>query len=296
MNEKNRLTGIFCAFAGGIMWGLSGTFGQYLFLEHRVTAKWLVSVRLLTAGVLMLVPVVIKKKEDIFFFARDMKTFVTMLLYAVLGMGLCQLGYYSAIELSNAGTATVIQYTGPAMIMVYLCLRNKKLPTLLQVAALAMTMVGVVLLATKGELDTLNISTGALAWGLASAVALVIYNLLPIKLLETHSTFLVMGWGMIIAGILLAVYVQPWHIVGSWDIKALGAFAVVVLMGTILAFSIYMEGVKLCGAQTASIVSAIEPVTATIATILIMNINFTVVEFVGMGLIVAAVIILAAKE
>ena len=296
MNEKNRLTGILCAFAGGIMWGLSGTFGQYLFLQHGVTAKWLVSVRLLTAGALMLIPVIIKKKEDVLFFIRDRKTFLTMILYAILGMGLCQLGYYSAIELSNAGTATVIQYTGPAMIMVYLCLRNRKLPTILQVAALVMTMIGVVLLATKGELDTLNISTGALAWGLASAVALVVYNLLPIKLLQTHSTFLVMGWGMIIAGVILSVYVKPWHIEGSWDIKALGAFAVVILVGTILAFSIYMEGVKLCGAQTASIVSAIEPVTATVATILIMNINFTLVEFVGMGLIIAAVIILAAKE
>ena len=42
---------------------------------------------------------------------------LTLLLFSVFGMAGCQLSYYTAVELSNAGTATVLQYTAPVMIL-----------------------------------------------------------------------------------------------------------------------------------------------------------------------------------
>ena len=48
--KKKRTAGICLTLAGGICWGLSGCFGQYLFQKKDITADWLVMVRLF-AGV-----------------------------------------------------------------------------------------------------------------------------------------------------------------------------------------------------------------------------------------------------
>ena len=52
--QKTKKSGILLTIAGGICWGISGCFGQYMFQEKGVTAEWLVSIRLLSAGILLL--------------------------------------------------------------------------------------------------------------------------------------------------------------------------------------------------------------------------------------------------
>ncbi|MGM9916431.1 hypothetical protein [Anaerotignum sp.] len=51
--KDKRTVGICYTLAGGMCWGLSGCFGQYLFQEKGITAEWLVTVRLVFAGVLL---------------------------------------------------------------------------------------------------------------------------------------------------------------------------------------------------------------------------------------------------
>ena len=294
--EAIRYKGMIFAVIGGIFWGLAGVFGQYLFVNHGLNARWLVSVRLLLAGVLLLIPVMIKEKNQVFAIWKEKRNIPMIFLFAIFGMGLCQLAYYTAVQLSNAGTATVIQYTGPAMIMVYFCVRYRRKPKPIQVAALIMAMAGVFLLATKGDVTSLSISPEALIWGILSAVALAAYNLIPVNLMAKYGTLSVIGWGMLLAGIMMAAYVRPWNIIGVWDWKAVGALAVVVIVGTILSFAFYMEGVRLAGAQTASLIASVEPVTATVATVLMMGVAFTVQEVIGIAVIIIAVIILSLKD
>lgn len=294
MDKKAK--GMALAIAGGICWGLAAVFGQYLFSHNHITAKWLVSARLLLAGALLLLPVFIKEKKGVFAVFKNKTDTLKLLNFAIFGMGFCQLAYYIAIEKSNAGTATVLQYAGPAMIMLYFCVKDKKLPTLSQAVALLMTMLGVWLLATKGDMTSLNISKEAFFWGMASAVALMLYNIIPGELMEKYGTVSVCGWGMLIAGILLAGFIKPWQIVGTWDLKGIGALAVVIIIGTVLSFSMYMEGVKLAGPQTASMIASVEPVTATVATVLMMKISFTLPEILGIISIVIAVTVLSIKK
>lgn len=294
--ENKRLIGMIFALIGGVFWGLSGVFGQYLFINNGLTAKWLVSVRLFSAGLLLLIPVIIKSGKKVFDVWKNPRNIPMLILYSIFGMGLCQFSYYCAVELSNAGTATVIQYTGPALIMLYFCVRYRQKPTPRQIIALLLSMVGIILLATKGDITTLSISHEALFWGIISAIALAAYNIMPGKLMYHHGTLSIIGWGMLLSGIMLSLYVKPWHVIGTWNTQGYVAMAVVIIVGTILAFSFYMEGVKLAGAQTASLLASIEPVTATIATVLILNISFTIAEIIGILFILIAVLILSLKK
>lgn len=296
MEKREAMRGACIAVIGGIFWGLAGVFGQYLFTYRGLNARWLVSVRLVLAGLLLLATVLLKQKRDTFRIWTDKKDIFWLILFAIFGMGGCQLTYYSAVELSNAGTATVLQYTAPAMIMVYTAVRLKKLPRPMEIGALVLALFGTFILATHGNIHSLAISRAALIWGLSSAVMMVAYNLLPLKLMKKYGTFCVIGWGMLIGGILMCMFTHPWHVMGTWDWKAVGAMAVVVVVGTVLSFSFYMEGVRIIGASRASLFASVEPVTATAATVLMMHAVFTMSDFFGIVCIMAAVLILSIRK
>ena len=51
-----------------------------------------------------------------------------------------QLSYYTAVELSNAGTATVLQYTAPVLILGYESVRMRRCPKGFEIAALILAL------------------------------------------------------------------------------------------------------------------------------------------------------------
>ena len=283
MQRREQLRGIALTIIGGIFWGLAGVCGQYLFEERGLTAKWLVSVRLVLAGLILLLTVWAKQKKQMFEIWREKRDVFQLIMFGIFGMAFCQLSYYVAVATSNAGTAPVLQYTAPIMIMLYVSVRNKKVPQRIEMLALVLAVGGTFLLATHGNITNLAISTETLVWGLASAVAMALYNLSPGELMKKFGTFNVIGWGMLIGGIFLCVFIKPWHVIGMWDIYTVLAMAAVILVGTILSFTTYMEGVRLIGASKASLFASVEPVTATFMTVVFMGAAFQFVDFIGLA-------------
>lgn len=293
MQRREQLRGIALTIIGGIFWGLAGVCGQYLFEERDMTAKWLVSVRLVTAGLLLLATVWAKQRKQMFAIWKEKRDIFQLIMFGLFGMAFCQLTYYVAVESSNAGTATVLQYTAPIIIMVYVSVRKKKMPSKTEILALVLAVGGTFLLATHGNITSLAISTKTLAWGLAAAVAMALYNLIPGELMKKFGTFNVIGWGMLIGGIFLCIFIQPWHVEGTWDIYTVLAISAVILVGTILSFATYMEGVRLIGASKASLFASVEPVTATFMTVVFMGAPFMFMDFVGLLCILGAVLMLS---
>ena len=64
MNQS--LNGICFTVAGGCCWGMSGVMGKYLFDAKDLTATWLVTVRLLGAGICLLLLMYQRKGNSIF--------------------------------------------------------------------------------------------------------------------------------------------------------------------------------------------------------------------------------------
>ncbi|MCI5959983.1 MAG: DMT family transporter [Lachnospiraceae bacterium] len=164
---KTQGKGIIFSILGGVFWGISGVCGQYLFDRKGLNARWMVTVRLIIAGVLMLAiiyrkPENRKRIKDLF---GKKEWLFRLLLFSIFGMAMCQLTYFSTIECSNASTATVLQYTSPVLIMIYVSIKNRKKPTKLDILALVLAVVGTFLLATHGNIGTLALSKETLLWG-----------------------------------------------------------------------------------------------------------------------------------
>lgn len=292
MKDKTFL-GTFLTIIGGILWGISGVCGQFLFQNKEVTASWLVPIRLVTAGFLLLCYYFIRDKEkalDIWQTKRNRKDIV---IYGLAGMMLCQYSYFQTIEWSNAGTATVIQYLGPALIVIWVCLRTKRLPEKKEVMGVILAVTGIFLIATHGNPTTLALSQKALLMGLISAVSVVIYTVKPARLQEQFDTPLVLAWGMLIGGITLMAVFRPWNYKVIFDRETFMGLAFIILFGTMAGFSMYLTGVKMIGSVKASLFSCVEPVASMVLTAVWMKVSFTTPDLIGTLFVIATIIILA---
>ncbi len=296
-SRKNmQRKGILLTLLGGALWGLCGSCGQFLFQYKGVVSDWLVPFRLTFAGLLILLGLGAKEKGRVLEIWKDSRDSRDILIFAVFGMMLCQYSYFTTIQYSNAGTATVLQYTGPAMILVYLCVRSLRPPRPHELAALCCSMLGTFILATHGDIKSLAIPAEAFFWGMVSAVTLVVYTLQPGRLMEKYSTLLTLGWGMFIGGLALLALKRPWQLRPIVDGQTLLLMAVIVLLGTIMAFSMYLTGVRLVGAANASMLACIEPVAASVISAAWLKVRFQAVDLIGFAFVILAVFIISLDK
>lgn len=298
MREQNnrQALGVVLTLTGGSLWGLCGSCGQFLFQYKEVTSDWLVPIRLVSAGLLILLFLSVRQGRQVLAVWKEREGRRDILVFSIFGMMLCQYSYFTTIQYSNAGTATVLQYTGPALILLYLCLRNRKKPKRYELIALFCSIFGTFILATHGNLSELAIPAKALLWGMTSAVTLVIYTLQPAGLMKKYSTLLALGWGMLIGGLVLMALMKPWMMHPVIDGQTFLAMGFIVVFGTICAFYFYMTGVKLVGASSASMLACIEPVAATVFSVAWLKVEFQSIDFVGFVFVISTVFIISLNQ
>ena len=291
--KKNDNTGMLSTFVGGTLWGINGVMGNYLFLNKNVTTPWLIPYRLILAGFLLLSYLYYKKGSKIFDILKNPKDLVQIVLFGFIGMLGTQYTYFSAIQFSNAAIATVLTYFGPTLVLIYMCLREKRKPLKYEIVSICLSSFGVFLLATHGDITSLQISFKALVWGILSALSVVFYTVQPESLLKKYGASIVVAWGMMIGGIFIAFVTKPWNINVTFDFVTFLVLMLIIVFGTIIAFILYLTGVNIIGPTKASIIACIEPVAATICAILFLGVTFDFLDVIGFLCIISTIFIVA---
>ena len=296
MSQNRALTGSLLCIFSACLWGVTGTVGQFLFQEMGFSSKWLASVRMLLAGTFLVSYLFYKSGKKIFYIWKRKKDAKELLLFAFFGMLFVQYGYFVAIGYSNAATATVLQYLAPVMLVVYGTIRIRKAPSPAEIIAVAFALIGTFLLATHGNIHTLNISGAALFWGLLSAVALAFYTAYPQRLLRRYNTIHLIAWGMLLGGI-CTTFVKPfWQIEGTVSVLSIGCLLFVVFFGAMLPYITFLYGVKYIGPTKASLLASVEPLSSTLASVLWLHTKLEWIDYLGFLFIVATVFVLSLKK
>lgn len=107
---SQKMKGVLLASGGASLWGGSRAAAQYLFSETDINTNWLAAMRLLIAGLLLLMWSVYRTPHQVRALATQKKNVFYLVMFAVFGMLNSQISYFLAVKYSNAPTATVIQY------------------------------------------------------------------------------------------------------------------------------------------------------------------------------------------
>ena len=296
MMKRYEVIGIILTLLGATLWGVSGTSVQFVGNFRNMNLEWLLTMRLITAGLLTVLYGWIRQGSAIFNVFRNWRDTLGLVIFGVFGMALCQYTYFRSIVIAGAGIATVLQYLAPSMIIIYLLMRYGKRPSTGEIISVILALVGTICLMGNNGFSFESFRSDVLFWGLLSAVGVAVYSVSPVRLLATYGTIPIVGFGMLLSGLVAAALFQQPHSYATWDVWTVVGCFNVVFLGTIVSFNAYLEGVKRIGAVPGSILSSIEPISAAFFGWALLGNQFNWVGILGMAMIIATVIIIALEK
>ena len=196
-----------------------------------------------------------------------------------------------ALAANSAGKTTVLFYTFPFFIVLFSALAFHERLRPMRIAAVAVAAVGLAFVLYPIDFvhgfvgDALSIA-GAISWAIGSLLVVRLRALHRVDLLTLTAWQL--GYGAIPLAI-LALLVPGGYLHPTPGL--IGALAYMILLGTALAFSLWLFMVERLSASTAAIASLLAPVVGVTASTLQLHEIPSRTELVGMTLIVAALVL-----
>jgi drug/metabolite transporter, DME family len=197
--------------------------------------------------------------------------------------------YFVSIAEGSVAVAATLMYCAP--VFVYLVSFTLKLerPTLLKWAAIAMVLLGVVLLTGIYEIGAGDVTPIAAGAGLLSGLSYAVF-IFGFKYAAPHGSpqaILVIAFAVLSTILIwlgdadqtVAVLNTP-----SWPL-----FVALGVVGAGLSFIFYIIGLKHTAPAVASIVAMVEPVTASLFGVVVLNESLAALQIFGMGLILVTV-------
>ena len=170
------------------------------------------------------------------------------------------------------------------MVLLVACAAARRKPRLYELVSIVLALLGVTLLPTHGDLTTFAVSPVALIAGVGSAVCVTEYNCLgPRQELRAYPVSLLQSWAVLMGAVRFA----------RTTLRGVGGILSVVLFGNLLAFNLYMTGVKLIGPEKSVLYGFSEPVTAAILAVALLSTPFTLWDALGFAAVFAMLAVLS---
>lgn len=298
MNRLSRRTGILLVIMAAIFWGVGGTVAQKLFNQFGIDVNWLVTTRLLTAGFLLLtIQYLGKARSQVFGVWKNKKNAFRLITFGIFGMLAVQYTYMASINHGNAAVATLLQYTAPVMIIIYMVLRRQSAFTGKDLLIVSLALSGCFFLLTNGSISSLSVPTLAIFWGLTSGLALAFYTLYAVPLLKEFHSLVIVGWAMIIGGFALSFIHPPWQIdLNTLTVEAYLYLVFVIIFGTMIAFWFYIESLQNLSPKETSLFSSLEPLAAVLTTVFWLKEPFGFFQWLGAACMMVMILMLALSK
>ena len=296
MKKNNSSLGLFIILSCAILWGSGGVIAQVVFQSGAISLNQLSFLRMIGSACILFVLAIWKDGKNLFSIFKNPYDLFSIFLFGTAGLMAMQYSYFAAVKASNAATGTVLQYTYPILMLLFTAISTRKIPSKVQIFAILAAFVGVLLIATHGDLGNLQTSQGALFWGLFSACTYVFYTVYPVRLFKKYHLFTIFSWAFLfsalVLGLLTNTLTQPVHLSGTAWLSTL----VIIIFSTLIPFIIYGKGVQILGPVKASLFVTIEPIASALLAYFVTHIQFTAMDLLGFFLILAAIEFVAFTE
>jgi drug/metabolite transporter (DMT)-like permease len=284
-----HLRGTLYAAGAGVLWGLSGTAAQVLFQHHGITAQWLVATRMLASAAILL---------GLLRPAWPRGHLVRLVAFGIFGLAMAQYTYFAAISLMGVALATFVQYLSLPMIALWEGLIGARRMRSRTLAAVGLAMLGtaLLLLAAPRGAGGFGVSAAGLAFGLLSALAAAFYTLYSVGIVRDLGPWRSNAWGFLVGGLAMLLAAPPWSVHPTGDPLVLVLLTgFVVVLGTLIPFGLYLAALRRISPTEVGTAVTIEPVSAAVASALLLGATLVPVQYAGGVAIILAVLLVRAQ-
>ena len=274
--KRTAFSGYGEIITASVLWGFAGIFAKMI---TGMPAQSIIFYRVVFASIIFFIALVISGNLNIIKLG-DKKVY--LMLFALLQVS-TMLTYFISILNASVSVAVLLLYTAPVYVTLFSPWLLKEKPTKKGIIALVLSIAGILLTVDPGKLDFQPYSVGIIA-GIAAGIAYA-FQIMTSKYLSTrYSGYTQAFWGFIIAMLILfPVSSVPLNVVFT----NINYLLLLAIFPTILAVSLYFNGLKKVKAQSASILGLIEPVSAVILAVLILDEQISALQIFGGVLILA---------
>ncbi len=204
--------------------------------------------------------------------------------------------YFLSIEYGNVAVAATLMYCAP--VFVYLVSFSLKLerPTAAKWLAIALVMVGIVLLTKLYAISASGLSLIGVGTGLLAGLSYAAF-IFGFKYAAPHgSPQAILSVAFTVLAIALLFPTDINQAVSVISAPELPLFVALGILGAGLSFLLYVVGIKHEAPALASMVAMVEPITATLFGVAVLNESLGVIQMVGMGIILLTVTALSVSS
>lgn len=300
MKRSSTSAGLAIAVLAAACFGMSGAFVKPL-LEAGWSPGAAVTVRALTGGVLLAPIAVYSLRGN---WAALWRGRWRVLGMALIGVAGCQLVYFAAIQRIPVGTAILIEYMAPLLLVAVVWARTRAVPKAVVLIGSVVALLGLVFVVSPsgaGSFDVLG-----LVFALLAMVGCAVYYVVAARPSDGLPSVALAAFGLLIGGLALGVT----GLVGAvpftasvGDVRLFGEsvawwvpLLVVGVMATAIAYATSIAATAMLGSRLASFAGLLEVVFATFYAWLLLGEQLTVLQFVGGALILAGIAFVRSEK
>ena len=270
-------------------WGVIGVFSRQL-VDRGLDSIQVTEVRCIVTAIALGVVLLIYDRNLLKIDPKDIWMFFGT---GVIGIVSFNVLYFEAAEIVSLSMTSVLLYTAPFFVVIMSAFIFKEKLTRQKGLSLVLAFTGCLLISgIIGSSDDFN-AKGFLL-GLGSGVGYALYTIFGKIALKKYHAFTLTFYTFAVAGICLIPFSDlPYMMDVAVNVE--GAMMWMLALGiliTTLPYFLYNYGLHRMDAGIASVMAFIEPMVATIAGFLIYSEAPTFANFLGIILILAAVILL----
>jgi drug/metabolite transporter (DMT)-like permease len=169
------LRGYVIVLSGTVIWALTGIIIKVLLTRYGMDTLTIAFWRVLIVTGFLLITLLIVNPNYLRISPRDLIAFI---FYGCLGIGVHQIVWISSVQYNGAAVATVIIYTGPAIVAILAARFLRERMTRGKLVALTLTIVGCALVARVYDLEQVQLNGIGVAVGIGSAFTFATYSLM----------------------------------------------------------------------------------------------------------------------
>jgi drug/metabolite transporter, DME family len=285
--------GLIFVMLAAALWGTSGIVSKTLYSIATTNAFSIAFFRLgVAAPVFLIVALVLHRKKLFQIPLRD------GLLMGFTGamVATSQLCYFSSVNLAGVAIATLVTVcTSPILVLILTVLLGFEKTNSYLLTSLVLAILGTVLLVGIGGEIPRTVLQGVLL-ALGSALGYAAMTLAGRNVAGRYSPWIINSIVFSAGALLLLIAGLAKGLVLNYTLSGWGLVIYLGLVPSVLGYALFIKGMQTTPASVVSILTLIEPLTATLLAYLLFNEQLSATAWVGAFLVLAAIFVLSRKR
>ena len=281
--------GVVLAIISAICYGMNPLGALFLY-EEGLNVNSVIFYRFIFASILLAIFMLIKKDS---FYLK----FKEIILLALLGLlfGISAISLFNSFLYMDAGLASTVLFIYPIFVAIIMALFFKEKNSIITILSIIFAFLGVVLLY---ESDGANVSNFGIFLVIVSSLCYAIYIVIINQYLKL-SALKVTFYSMLFCTITILIHsffdsslnIMPLVNFNMWFYTLFLA-----LVPTIISLLFLIKAIQLIGSTSASILGALEPLTAVLIGVYVFNEKITFWLVIGIVFILFGVLLIVLKD